>query len=247
MVKDAYAASGHSSGFYLDRYVTGAMSPNLDVPVCSVCSPMTVSQFLSATEVACGGCLITPRLSLELLSGNGEAFWAASTSLLGLGFQYVSLDDLGRFVSTYNSAQQHQVYQELLSQGWKGFGLNECSGYTPSFGLATWAMICFNASQGYVPSNTELAGVRSEPNIKYVIGQIDFPGDATRFYSQPYDNVASEITTMVENQGQYGYHYLYLGVQGVWDTNQMATSALGPYHGQTILQVEEALVQKTSF
>ncbi|MDA4127888.1 MAG: carboxypeptidase-like regulatory domain-containing protein [Thaumarchaeota archaeon] len=240
MISDAY---GGRSGFTLDRYINDAQNPNALVPVCGSCAPMTVSQFLAASGQACGGCIITPRISLN--DYDAGTMSSASSNLLSLGFQYVSLDDWGGFWKTHTSSVQQQVLQGLLNQGWKGFGLNECGDYSSSFGLASWAMICFSGKQGYTPIVAQLNGVKSESNIQYVIGQIDFPNQATAFYVQPYDTVANSITTITMNQNQYGYSYLYLGVQGQWDTNTMTTSSSGPYQGKTIFQVEKSLMPST--
>jgi hypothetical protein len=231
----------------LERYVTGAQALNTTVPVQPGNPPMTASQFLNASMAACG-CYIIPRLSLDEYD-KGTLFKTAE-NLLSLPvyprIAYLSLDNWAGFNrnSSHTPAIIQSLFKQLYAEGWRGIGVNDCGGFYVDYGYATWADFCISEN-GWVPNSSQLAQLKSEPNIKLYLLYIDFPNFMQDFVALPVDQQASILANNIAPaQSQQGFMFVYPIVQNFWDSSKETTTQGGPYHGETIYVLMRSLMNQ---
>jgi hypothetical protein len=192
---------------------------------------MTVAQFLNASMRRCASkdCHIIPRLSLDEYD-KGTLF-STSKNLLSAPISpkltLLSLDNWSNFSATHNTSTIRDVFQSLYSEGWKGIGVNDCGGYSTSYGYATWADFCVN-TRTWLPNLNQLNKIRSEPNIKVYFLYIDFQKQMLDFVKLPPNQEASVFKNIISLQSTYGYHYVYPVFQGdpasptyFWNSNKI--------------------------
>ena len=229
----------------LERYVSGPQNASAPVPVAPGSPPMTVGEFLNASLRACE-CNIIPRLSL----GNYDSgkFLNEAASLLSMPvypkMRYLSLDSWTPFASSHTSDEVKGMFQRLYDQGWAGVGLNECGGYSPSYGYATFASFCVSTNT-WKPIAVGLAQLKNEPNIKLRLLYIDFP-DAMKNFSalsttEEADIFAQKISPA---QSEDGFVFVYPIAQSFWDSMTRVTPAESAYGGASIYEVMKGLMNQ---
>jgi hypothetical protein len=227
----------------LERFVTGPQKVDAEVPVAPGSPPMTVGQFLNASTKACG-CYIIPRLSL-LDYDKGTLFTEAQSLLtfpVSPQMRYLSLDNWGSFASGHTPDEIKGMFQLLYSQGWAGIGVNECNGYSPSYGYATFADFCVGASY-WRPDRNSLASIHTEPNIKLILLYIDFPQPMTDFSVLQPDKEAMILAHKIAPaQSADGFLFVYPIQQDFWNSATRLTSQGGPFKGQSLYDVMKGLM-----
>ena len=221
----------------LDRYTSGPQNPSALVPVCSGCSPMTVQQFLQASEDT-SSAVIMARLSIWDYD-NGTLF-NESQGLLSIQvnppIRILSIDDYNGWIKIHNAMTWTSISQQLLAQGWillETGGHGDSSGIVPTgttnYGSSSASSPCWCVS----PSN----GWFSKPGIKYVLQSLSFPSDMATLQSMSFDQLKSIFTNLAGNQTLVGYHMIYFIIQGNWDTTKMVGS-----NGQSLYEVMRNLM-----
>ena len=227
----------------LERFVSGPQSVDALVPVAPGYPPMTVGQFLNASTKACG-CYIIPRLSLYEYD-KGTLFTEAQGLLnfpVSPHMRYLSLDNWGPFASNHTPDEVKGMFQRLYSQGWTGIGVNECNGYSPSYGYATFADFCVGATY-WRPDRDALASIHTEPNIKLVLLYIDFPQPMTDFSQlQPDREAWILVHRIAPAQSEDGFRFVYPIQQDFWDSASRLTSQGGPFRGHSLYGVMKGLM-----
>jgi hypothetical protein len=206
---------------------------------------MTVGQFLNASTKACG-CYMIPRLSLGEYD-SGKLFTEAR-SLLTLPvspqMRYLSLDDWGSFSANHTPTEVKGMFQQLYSQGWTGIGVNECSGYWPSYGYATFADFCVSTVT-WKPGAAQLSQIKSESNIGLRLLYIDFPQPMHNFSSLAPDEEAKILNhNIAPAQAKSGFIFVYPIMQDFWNSAAHVTSQGGNFKGQSIYDLMKALIAR---
>ena len=227
----------------LERYVSGPQNPSATVPVAPGSPPMTVGEFLNASMSACK-CYIIPRLSLG--SYDSGRLLTQSANLLTLPvypmMRYLSLDNWKPFAASHSSDEIKGMFQKLYAQGWAGIGLNECDGYSPSYGYATFADFCVSTNT-WEPNIIQLTGLKAESNIGLRLLYIDFPQAMANFSAlsptQEADILAHNLAPV---QSKDGFLFVYPIVQGIWDSTTRFTPSGSAYGGKSIYEVMKGLM-----
>lgn len=226
----------------LERYTSGPLNASMQVPVCEGCQPMTVLQFLQASESETGA-VIVPRLSLQGLTSAEVLLQAQGLIDLPLSppLKYLSLDNYVSWASDQSPGNVTSLFQQLYAQGWVGVGVNECGGYYTTYGYATFAAACVNTSS-WVPDSALISRLSSEPGVKLVLLYVDFPGQMESFENLSADRMASVLTTLAGGQASGGYTFVYNVLQNsgaaAWDSTRVETST-----GESIFSVIQGLLQ----
>jgi len=222
----------------LERFVSGPQVVGAQVPVAPGSPPMTVGEFLNASMKACG-CYIIPRLSLFDYSKGALFTEAQNLRALPVSPQmrFLSLDNWGTFASHHTSDEIKGMFQQLYSQGWLGVGVNECNGYSQSYGYATFADFCVGSSN-WEPDNDTLASIRAEPNIKLALLYIDFPQPMTDFAALTPNREAMILADAIAPaQSAGGFLFVYPIQQDFWNSATRVTTPAGPFKGQSLYDV----------
>jgi hypothetical protein len=229
----------------LERFVSGPQRVDAQVPVAAGTPPMTVGEFLNASTKACA-CYIIPRLSLSDY-GKGTLFTEAQGLLtfpVSPQMRYLSLDNWGPFASGHTSDEVKGMFRQLYSQGWLGIGVNECDGYSQSYGYATFADFCVGTSY-WRPDRNALASIHTEPNIKLVLLYIDFPQQMTDFSALQPDREAEILAHRIAPaQSADGFVFVYPMQQDSWNSATRLTSVGGPFKGQSLYDVMKGLMAR---
>jgi hypothetical protein len=229
----------------LERFVSGPQNVGALVPVAPGSPPMTVGQFLNASTKACG-CYIIPRLSLS--DYDRGTLYTEAQDLLTLPvspqMRYLSLDNWGPFAQGHAPDEIKGMFQRLYSQGWLGIGVNECDGYSQSYGYATFSDFCVSTSY-WRPDRNTLASILTEPNIKLVLLYIDFPRQMADFSSLQPDREAWVLThKIVPAQSADGFLFVYPIAQDSWNSAACFTSQQGPFNGRSLYDVMKGLMAR---
>jgi hypothetical protein len=229
----------------LERFVSGPQVVDAQVPVAPGSPPMTVGEFLNASTKACG-CYIIPRLSLS--DYNKGALFAEAQRLIALPvspqMRYLSLDNWGPFASGHAPDEIKGMFRQLYSQGWLGIGVNECDGYSQSYGYATFADFCVGTSY-WRPDRNALASINTEPDIKLVLLYIDFPKQMTDFSALQPDREAEILAHRIAPaQSADGFVFVYPMQQDSWNSATRLTSVGGPFKGQSLYDVMKGLMAR---
>ena len=229
----------------LERFVSGPQNADAQVPVAPGRPPMTVGRFLNASTKACG-CYIIPRLSLFDYD-KGTLFTEAQSLLtfpVSPQMRYLSLDNWGPFASNHTPDEVKGMFQQLYSQGWTGIGVNECSGYRPSYGYATFADFCVS-TETWKPSGGQLSQIKSEPNIGLALLYIDFPQAMLNFSSLTPDQEAKILNhNIAPAQAQQGFTFVYPIMQDFWNCSTHVTSQSGDFHGKSLFDLMKGLIAR---
>jgi len=234
----------------LFRFVSGNQDPFVPVPTCTSCAPMNIQQFLQASLDACASsrCVIVPRISLnEFVQGT---LFTTSHNLLSMQLnppmRYLSLDDWTTFAETYSPATVQYVLQQLYSQGWLGISIScDFASYTtePYAKFITIGEACVNG-QTWQPLFGQLGAMKNLSSIRITTLDFTFPTQVAPLQAMPTDSVASILQNLAGNQSQDGYVFVYTIIQGRWDATTMNTASSGEFHGASLLQVMNSLMQK---
>ena len=229
----------------LERFVSGPQNVGALVPVAPGSPPMTVGQFLNASTKACR-CYIIPRLSLS--DYDRGTLYTEAQDLLTLPvspqMRYLSLDNWGPFAQGHAPDEIKGMFQRLYSQGWLGIGVNECDGYSQSYGYATFSDFCVSTSY-WRPDRNTLASILTEPNIKLVLLYIDFPRQMADFSSLQPDREAWVLThKIVPAQSADGFLFVYPIAQDSWNSASRFTSQQGPFNGRSLYDVMKGLMAR---
>ena len=218
----------------LHRYITGYQDPSLQVPVCFSCAPMTVQQFLQASEAGSNS-FIVARISIWEYD-NGTLF-STSKNLLSIQLnppiRMLSLDDFDGWIKVHDAYTFVNIANELYNQGWIWV---ETGGAGSQGSVPDWTTNYASAIFSQPDFTVSPIGVQkwfSKPDIHYVLASQSFPTDISYLKSLPTDQLAAIYSNVAANQTSHGYHMIYFILQGKWDTNQI-NIASGPYAGMTL-------------
>jgi hypothetical protein len=229
----------------LERFVSGPQNLNANVPVAAGSPPMTVGKFLNASTKACQ-CYIIPRLSLAGYD-SGKLFTEARSLLtfpVSPPMRYLSLDDWGSFSSNHSAVEVKGMFQQLYSQGWTGIGVNECSGYWPSYGYATFADFCVS-TDSWKPGVAQLSQIKSESNIGLRLLYIDFPQAMLNFSALSPDEEAKVLNhNIAPAQAKGGYFFVYPIMQDFWNSATHVTSQSSSFKGESIYDLMRVLMTR---
>jgi hypothetical protein len=229
----------------LERFVSGPQNVNAYVPVAPGGPSMTVGQFLNASTKACG-CYIVPRLSLADYD-SGKLFTEAQGLLtlpVSPQMRYLSLDEWGSFSSNHTVLEVKGMFQQLYSQGWTGIGVNECAGYWPSYGYATFADFCVS-TDSWKPGSAQLSQIRSEPNIGLRLLYIDFPQAMLNFSALSPDEEAKILNhNIAPAQAKGGYFFVYPIMQDFWNGATHVTSQGSNFKGESLYDLMKVLMAR---
>jgi hypothetical protein len=221
----------------LERYINGL--PNGGSPDYVLPGGMNIVDFLdSSVKAGAIGCYMTPRLGCELIYNNGgdtTAFFDLSSKYLDFPvkapWREVSVDNFAQLSQQYPTMVE-SVLQELYSQGWNSVGVTDFDSYWKDYGLATFTLVGFDKSNNWQVKAQLINAIReNSPNIKTIIGTIDYPGpteDLLNIYNnQGGDAVANIIRYIFQNQNQYGYIYspdILMDDSVIWDSMRLSYS-----------------------
>jgi hypothetical protein len=212
----------------LHRYVSGAQFPSKLVPVCPACAPMTVTQFLQASE-STSNAVIVARLSLWSYD-NGTLFTQAHSILsipVNPPIRMLSLDDFSGWIQVHNSTQFTSIINTLKAQGWTYIEAGGCGSHSAiPDGATNYASVCFR-SPNWAVSAGSVAAWNSYESIRFLLGTQDFPRDIPVLQSLTSSQLASIYRNVAANQSVLGYHMIYFILQGSWDTTQETATAPG--------------------
>jgi hypothetical protein len=122
--------------------------------------------------------------------------------------------------------------------------VNECNGYSRSYGYATFADFCVGASY-WRPDRNALASIHTEPNIKLVLLYIDFPQPMTDFSGLQPDREAMILAHKIAPaQTADGFLFVYPMQQDFWNSAARLTSPDGPFKGQSLYDVMKGLMAR---
>jgi hypothetical protein len=120
--------------------------------------------------------------------------------------------------------------------------VNECDGYSQSYGYATFADFCVGTSY-WRPDRNALASINTEPDIKLVLLYIDFPKQMTDFSALQPDREAEILAHRIAPaQSADGFVFVYPMQQDSWNSATRLTSVGGPFKGQSLYDVMKGLM-----
>jgi hypothetical protein len=219
----------------LHRYISGPQDPAAFVPVCQTCDPMTVAQFLQASE-GVDGATIVARLSLN--DYDSGALLPEAQALRNIPISprltWLSLDDYGGWSQNHNSSQFVSLVDDLFAQGWTNLEAGGCGSHAgiPD-GSTNFASACYR-NPDWVVSQASVASWTSYHSIRFVLAVPDFPGDIAILESMGGSaREAGIFSDLAGNQSQLGYSLVYPILQGDWDSKNVTIIA-GPYSGSTL-------------
>jgi hypothetical protein len=229
----------------LERFLTGPQNVDALVPVAPGSPPMTAGEFLNLSMKACS-CYIIPRLSLFDYD-SGKLFDEAKSLItlpISPKMQYLSLDEWGTFSQNHTPDEIKGMFQQLYSQGWAGIGVNECNGYSPSYGYATFSDFCVAASD-WRPNARVLSSIMTEPNIELALLYIDFPQPMLNFSTlQPDEEAKMLAQRIAPAQSAGGFFFVYPIAQDFWNSSARLTSPTSPFKGHSLYYVMKGLMAR---
>jgi hypothetical protein len=243
----------------LERYISGDVPSELEIPVAAGSARMSVSEFLAASE-ASENCeqVITPRVSVG--EYDRGTFFTTTQHLVQLSagphaLRFLSLDNWSGFVQTHTHAEIDEMFARLEAQGWDSVGVNDCGASgaeTPdelnAYGHASFAEVGVD-ERTWRPDPVTLSALRRSSNIRLILLYIDFPGPVRAFEALQPDRQAEILARLASQQQDAGYTFVYNIVQDVpgnvaWDATTLFTTASGPYHGASLYEVSRSLMDQ---
>lgn len=105
------------------------------------------------------------------------------------------------------------------------------------YGLGSYALAGINTSTWTV-NQSQLRAMTAD-GISTHLGHIDYPTGINTFAQLTADQQAGIIQSVQQQQHTYGFTFVYPILYGnpLYDASAVVTSADGPYHGETLLQL----------
>jgi hypothetical protein len=215
----------------LHRYIGGAQLPTKLVPVCPRCSPMTVAQFLQASETISNASIIA---RLSLWSYDNRTLFTQAQTILSLPvnppIRMLSLDDFHGWIKVHTAAQFQAVMTQLWSEGWLYVEAGGCGSHSsiPN-GATNFASACYR-NPGWSVTSASVTSWTILPSIKFVLGTEDFPKDIPYLLNMTSSQRGNLYHAVAANQSVVGYHMIYFILQGPWDATKVSAT-YGTYQG----------------
>jgi hypothetical protein len=243
----------------LERYTTGAMSPDMLVPTspdAGLDGGMTVLQFLQASLDACqlhdGGCYMIPRVTLD--EYDAGTIYRTTRELFGLPLtpplRYLSLDNWTPFYGGHSECEIRNLFEALYGEGWQGLAVIWSQPASPliddlTFGEVTSALAKDAGNwKAFHPDFGTIKLVQSN-GLGQVLNYIDFPTQIQTFIDLL--DVNQEAMALENNyapaQADGGFFFVYPIIQGPWDAPHRMTSADGGFAGESLYEVMKQLMQ----
>jgi len=234
----------------LERYISGPLDPKAFVPVDQGQPPMTVAEFLNASmKAGAPGCIITPRISLEILPGKpcrwsrkfDDCFYAVADNLYNLPvdppLRTLSLDNWGGYSKTHSDMEIRAMLSRLIGMGWERLAANYIGGNRKSYGIIKTGMFGVD-HETYLPKLNAYAAIARNESIEDILLYIDFRNPAEAFSRLPPDEQAAKLYQISALQKKHDFAFVWpvIGAD-FWDVTRVFTSTNGQYGGKSIFDV----------
>jgi len=234
----------------LERYISGPLNPAATVPVDPGEPPMTVAEFLNASmRAGAPGCIITPRISLKVLSGKpckwnkkfDDCFFAVADNLYNLPvdppIRTLSLDNWSDYSKTHSDREIRAMLDRLVDMGWERIAANYIGGNHKSYGIIKIGMFGVD-HETFLPKMSAYHTIAQNASIEDILLYIDFRNPAEAFSRLPPDRQADKLYEIAALQKKYDFTFVWpvIGAD-FWDVTKVFTSKTGPYGGKSIFDV----------